>query len=62
MVAVIGAAGYGGALGAGIVQRHPSLELTAVTARADAGRRHDELDPIHRIDLTMEEFDPDSVA
>lgn len=61
-VAVIGAAGYGGALGAGIVQRHPSLELTAVTARSDAGRRHDELYPIHRIGLTMEEFEPDSVA
>ena len=61
-VAVIGAAGYGGALGAGIVQRHPSLELTAVTARSDAGHRHDELYPIHRIGLKMEEFDPDSVA
>lgn len=61
-VAVIGAAGYGGALGAGIVQRHPSLELTVVTARSDAGRRHDELYPIHRVGLTMEEFDPDAVA
>ena len=61
-VAVIGAAGYGGALGAGIVQRHPALELTAVTARTDAGRRHDELYPIHRIALTMGEFDPDRVA
>ncbi len=61
-VAVIGAAGYGGALGAGIVQRHPALELTAVTARTDAGRRHDELYPIHRIALTMDEFDPDRVA
>ena len=58
-VAVIGAAGYGGALGAGIVQRHPGLELTAVTARTDAGKRHDELYPIHRIGLTMDEFDPD---
>ena len=61
-VAVIGAAGYGGALGAGIVQRHPGLELTAVTARSDAGRRHDELYPIHRIGLTMDEFDADRVA
>ena len=61
-VAVIGAAGYGGALGAGIVQRHPGLELTAVTARSDAGRRHDELYPIHRIGLVMDEFDPDRVA
>ncbi len=61
-VAVIGAAGYGGALGAGIVQRHPGLKLTALTARSDAGRRHDELYPIHRIGLTMDEFDPDRVA
>jgi N-acetyl-gamma-glutamyl-phosphate reductase len=42
-VAVIGAAGYGGAVAAAILWRHPSLELTAVTARSDAGRRHDEL-------------------
>ena len=28
-VAVVGAAGFGGALCARIVQRHPSLELTA---------------------------------
>ncbi|MGI8846042.1 MAG: N-acetyl-gamma-glutamyl-phosphate reductase [Thermoleophilaceae bacterium] len=61
-MAVVGAAGYGGALGAGIVQRHPGLELTAVTARTDAGRRHDELYPIHRVDLTMDEFDPDAIA
>ena len=61
-VAVIGAAGYGGALGAGIVHRHPGLELTAVTARSDAGKRHDELYPIHRIGLVMDEFDPDRVA
>ncbi len=58
-VAVIGAAGFGGALCAGIVQRHPSLELTVVTARSDAGRRHDELYPIHRVELTMGEFDAD---
>jgi N-acetyl-gamma-glutamyl-phosphate reductase len=61
-VAVIGAAGYGGGLAAGIVQRHPGLELTMVTARTDAGLRHDELYPIHRIGLTMAEFDPDVVA
>jgi N-acetyl-gamma-glutamyl-phosphate reductase len=61
-VAVIGAAGFGGALCAGIAQRHPSLELAVVTARSDAGRRHDELYPIHRVGLTMEDFDADSVA
>ncbi len=61
-VAVIGAAGFGGALCAAIVQGHPELDLTAVTARSDAGRRHDELYPIHRIGLTMAEFDPDALA
>jgi N-acetyl-gamma-glutamyl-phosphate reductase len=61
-VAVIGAAGFGGAVGAGIAQRHPSLELTVVTARADAGKRHDELYPRYRVPLTLEEFDAERVA
>jgi N-acetyl-gamma-glutamyl-phosphate reductase len=61
-VAVVGAAGFGGALCAGIAEAHPGLDLTVVTARTDAGRRHDELYPIHRIGLTMEAFDPDAVA
>ena len=61
-VAVIGAAGFGGALGAMLVHRHPSLDLTAVTARTDAGTRHDELYPRYGVDLTMEKFDPDRIA
>jgi N-acetyl-gamma-glutamyl-phosphate reductase len=61
-IAVIGAAGFGGALCAAIVARHPELELTALTARSDAGRRHDELYPRYRIDLTMDELDPDRIA
>jgi N-acetyl-gamma-glutamyl-phosphate reductase len=61
-VAVIGAAGFGGALAAAIVERHPSLELTAVTARTDAGRRLDEVYPRHRVKRTLEEFDPDRIA
>ena len=61
-VAVIGATGYAGALAASLVARHPSLELAAVTARADAGRRHDELYPRYRLPLVMEEFDADSIA
>jgi N-acetyl-gamma-glutamyl-phosphate reductase len=60
--AVIGAAGFGGAVGAAILWRHPSIELTAVTARSDAGRRHDEVYPAHRVPLVLEEFDPDSIA
>jgi N-acetyl-gamma-glutamyl-phosphate reductase len=61
-VAVVGAGGFGGALCARIVHRHPSLELTAVTARSDAGRRHDELYARYRVPLTMERFDPDAIA
>jgi N-acetyl-gamma-glutamyl-phosphate reductase len=61
-VAVIGAAGYGGAVAAGILHRHPSLELSVVTARSDAGRRHDELYPRYRVPLTLEEFDADQIA
>ena len=61
-VAVVGAAGFGGALCAAIVHRHPSLELTALTARADAGRRHDEIYARYRVPLAMDEFDPDAIA
>ena len=61
-VAVVGAAGFGGAVAARICQAHPELELTLVTARSDAGRRHDELYPRYRVPLTMEEFDADRVA
>jgi N-acetyl-gamma-glutamyl-phosphate reductase len=61
-VAVIGASGYGGAVAAMLVQRHPSLELTAVTARGDAGKRHDELYPRYRVPLVLEDFDPDAIA
>jgi N-acetyl-gamma-glutamyl-phosphate reductase len=61
-VAVVGAAGYGGAVAAAILRRHPSLELTAVTARSDAGRRHDELYPRYRVPLVLEDFDADGVA
>jgi N-acetyl-gamma-glutamyl-phosphate reductase len=61
-VAVIGATGYAGALCAALVQRHPSLELVAVTARADAGRRLSELYPRHGVELELEELDADSIA
>ncbi len=61
-VAVIGAAGYGGAVAAAILRRHPSLELTAVTARSDVGRRHEELYPRYRVPLVLEEFDADGIA
>jgi len=61
-VAVIGAGGFGGALCAMLADRHPSLELTALTARSDAGARHDELYPRFGVDRTMEGLDPDRVA
>ena len=61
-VAVIGAAGFGGAVAAAISRRHPSIELTAVTARSDAGRRHDEIYPRYRVPLELETFDPDAIA
>ena len=61
-VAVVGAAGYGGAVAAAILSRHPSLELTAVTARSDEGRRHDDLYPRYRVAMELEAFDPDAIA
>jgi N-acetyl-gamma-glutamyl-phosphate reductase len=61
-VAVVGAAGFGGAVAASIVDRHPLLELTALTARSDAGKRLRDVYPRHRVDLTMDEFDADRIA
>jgi len=61
-VAVVGAAGFAGALCAAIVARHPSLELTCVTARSDAGLRLDEIYPRHHVALELEPFEPDAVA
>jgi N-acetyl-gamma-glutamyl-phosphate reductase len=61
-VAVVGAAGFGGAVAAAILDRHPSIELTALTARTDAGKRLREVYPRHRVDLTMDEFDADRIA
>jgi N-acetyl-gamma-glutamyl-phosphate reductase len=61
-VAVLGGGGFGGALCAHLVHRHPSLELTVLTARSDAGRRHDEVYARYRVPVAMEDFDPDAVA
>jgi N-acetyl-gamma-glutamyl-phosphate reductase len=61
-VAVAGGTGYAGALCAALVARHPSLELVAVTARADVGRRHDELYPRYGVPLQLEAFEPDGLA
>jgi N-acetyl-gamma-glutamyl-phosphate reductase len=61
-VAVLGAAGFAGALAAAIVERHPRLELTMVTARSDAGRRLDHLYPRHRVRRELESYSADEVA
>src|SRR3954454_8248008 len=61
-VAVLGAAGYAGALAAAIVEGHPGLELTVVTARSDAGRRLDHLYPRHRVRRELEAYRADEVA
>src|SRR5436305_7325390 len=61
-VAVLGAAGYTGALAARLIHRHPRFELAAVTSRSDAGRSLDELYPHHRVPLLLEELDLDRHA
>jgi N-acetyl-gamma-glutamyl-phosphate reductase len=62
-VSVFGAAGYAGALSARLIDRHPELELRAITARgADIGRRLSDLYPHHRVALELEELDLDRHA
>jgi len=58
-VLVAGASGYAGALAAVLVQRHPRLELSAVTSRSYVGQRLDALYPYHRVPLAFEELDVD---
>ena len=61
-VSVFGAAGFTGALTARLLLRHPSLELRALTARGDVGRRLDDLYPYHRVPIELEELDLDRHA
>jgi N-acetyl-gamma-glutamyl-phosphate reductase len=61
-VSVFGSAGFTGALSARLLYRHPSLELRALTARSDVGRRLDDLYPFHRVPLELEELDVDRHA
>ena len=58
-VAVLGAAGYAGAVASALLHRHPYFELAHVTARSDAGVRLDEVHPRSRVPLQLEEYDPD---
>jgi N-acetyl-gamma-glutamyl-phosphate reductase len=61
-VAVLGAAGYAGAVAARLVHRHPHFELAYVTARSDAGARLDAIHPRTRVPLELEPYDPDRHA
>ena len=61
-VSVFGSAGFTGALTARLLYRHPALELRALTARSDVGRRLDDLYPHHRVPLELEELDLDRHA
>ena len=58
-VAVLGAAGYAGAVAARLLHRHPWFELAHVTARSEAGTRLDAVHPRTRVPLELEVYDPD---
>jgi N-acetyl-gamma-glutamyl-phosphate reductase len=61
-VLVAGASGYAGALAAGLVWRHPRLELAAATSRGEAGTRLDRLYPRHRLPVELEQLDLEQAA
>ena len=61
-VAVFGAAGFAGALGARLLHRHPHFDLVAITARSETGRVLSDVYPQHRVPLTLEELDLDRHA
>jgi N-acetyl-gamma-glutamyl-phosphate reductase len=61
-VAVLGAAGYAGAVASALLHRHPRFELAHVTARSEAGRRLDEVHPRTRVPLVLEGYEPDRHA
>jgi N-acetyl-gamma-glutamyl-phosphate reductase len=56
-VAVIGAAGYAGAVASALLHRHPHFELAHVTARADAGVPLSAVHPRTRVPLELEPYD-----
>jgi N-acetyl-gamma-glutamyl-phosphate reductase len=58
-VAVIGAAGYAGAIAAQLLYRHPGFTLAHVTGRAESGERLDDVHPRTRVPLELEPFDAD---
>lgn len=60
-VAVIGAAGFAGAVAARILDRHPGLQLGPIQARSDVGERLDALYPHHRVQARLDDVDPDAL-
>jgi N-acetyl-gamma-glutamyl-phosphate reductase len=58
-VLIAGASGYAGALAARLIDRHPHFELAAITSRSEAGTRHRDVYPHHRVEMSMEELDLD---
>lgn len=64
--AIVGASGYTGMELLRILLAHPSVELTAVTSRAEAGKRLDEVFPrftkAASAGLTFSQPDPDLIA
>ena len=61
-VAVLGAAGYAGAVASALLHRHPHFELAHVTARSDAGVALSAVHPRTRVPLVLEAYDPDRHA
>jgi N-acetyl-gamma-glutamyl-phosphate reductase len=59
---VAGASGFAGALAAQLLWRHPEFELTAVTARTEAGQPLSDLYPRYRVPLTLQALDLESQA
>ena len=61
-VLVAGASGYAGALAARLIDRHPLFALAAITSRSEAGIRHRDIYPHHRVAMIIEELDLDAHA
>ena len=61
-VIVAGATGFAGALAAQLLWRHPGFELAGVTGRSETGRPLSELYPRHRVPLTIEELDIETLG
>ncbi|HEX2413538.1 MAG TPA: N-acetyl-gamma-glutamyl-phosphate reductase [Solirubrobacteraceae bacterium] len=61
-VAVVGAAGYAGAVASALLHRHPHFELAHITARSEAGAPLSSVHPRTRVPLVLEPYDPDRHA